>query len=187
MTTTAQLLAFVSAVGVACSHSPDATPIPLASPPAARSHSGPVAAAELLDRMDRRAPVPLLPAMASHQKENMRDHLIAVREMVTAISIADYAGVEAAAARIGFSQMMGQMCTHMGSGAPGFADQAIEFHHTADRIGAAARERNAQGVLAALGATLQACTSCHAVWKQQVVDEPTWQRLASSPSAPGAH
>ena len=146
MTTTAHILAFVSAVGVACSHSPDSTPIPPASHPAAPSHSGPLAAAEQLDRMDRRAPVPLLPAMASHQKENMRDHLIAVQQVVTAISIADYAGVEAAAARIGFSQMMGQMCTHLGSGAPGFAEQAIEFHHTADRIGAAARERNVEGV-----------------------------------------
>lgn len=187
MTIKAHILAFVSAVGVACSHSPDSTPIPLASRPAAPAHSGPVAAAEQLDRMDPRAPVPLLPAMASHQKENMRDHLLAVQEIVTAVSIADYAGVEAAAARIGFSQMMGQTCTHMGSGAPGFAEQAIEFHHTADRIGAAARERNAGGVLTALGATLQACTSCHTVWKQQVVDEQTWQRLASSPTAPGAH
>lgn len=187
MIITARIFVCISAVGVACSHSPDSTPIPLESHPAAPAHSGPVAAAEQLDRMDRRAPVPLLPAMASHQKENMRDHLIAVQEMVTAISIADYASVEAAAARIGFSQMMGQMCTHMGSGAPGFADQAIEFHHTADRIGVAARERNVGGVLTALGATLQACTSCHAVWKQQVVDEPTWQRLASSLSAPGAH
>jgi hypothetical protein len=32
----------------------------------------------------------------------------------------------------------------------------------------------------ALDSTLQACTSCDAVWKQQVVDEPMWQRLASS-------
>jgi hypothetical protein len=121
--------------------------------------------------------------MASHQKQNMRDHLIAVREVVSALSIADYPGVEAAAARMGFSPAMGQMCSHMGAGAPGFAEQAIEFHHTADRIGVAARERDAAAVMMALGSTLQACTSCHAVWKQQVVDEPTWQRIASSSTA----
>jgi hypothetical protein len=130
--------------------------------------------------MDGRSPVPLLPAMAAHQKQNMRDHLVVVQEVVTALSTADYAGVEAAAARIGFSQSMGQMCSHMGAGAPGFADQAIEFHHTADRIGVAARSRDGAAVLMALGTTLQACTSCHAVWKQQAVDEPTWQRLAST-------
>jgi hypothetical protein len=187
MTIAARLYACVSAVGAACSHSPDPPPISMASPPAAPAQSAPVAAAEQLDRMDRRSPVPLLPAMASHQKQNMRDHLVAVQEVITALSIADYAGVEAAAGRIGFSQMMGQMCTHMGIGAPGFAEQAIEFHHTADRIGVAAREHDVGGVLVALGATLQACTSCHAVWKQQVVDDPTWQRLASSLSAPETH
>jgi hypothetical protein len=123
--------------------------------------------------------------MAAPQKQNMRDHLVAVQEAVSALSVANFAGVEAAAQRIGFSETMGQMCTHMGAGAPGFAEQAIEFHHTADRIAAAAHERDAAGVLMALGTTLQACTSCHAVWKQQVVDEPTWQRLASSTGTPG--
>jgi hypothetical protein len=118
--------------------------------------------------------------MAAHQKQNMRDHLVAVQEVVSALSTANFTAVEAAAQRIGFSEPMGQMCTHMGAGAPGFSQQAIEFHHTADRIAPAARERNAGAVLMALGATLQACTSCHAVWKQHVVDEATWQRLASS-------
>ncbi|HEU4581534.1 MAG TPA: hypothetical protein VFS67_24920 [Polyangiaceae bacterium] len=125
----------------------------------------------------------MLPTMAAHQKQNMRDHLVAVQEVIAALSTANFAGVEAAAQRLGFSESMGQMCTHMGAGARGFSDQAIEFHHTADRIAAAARERNAGEVLMALGTTLQACTSCHAVWKQQVVDEPTWQRLASARGA----
>jgi len=173
------------ALVMACSRSSDAPPVPSAPAPTGLPASNLGAAVEQLDRVDGRSPVPLLPAMAAHQKQNMREHLVAIQEVVTALSITDFTGVEAAAARIGFSQMMGQMCTHMGAGAPGFAEQAIEFHHTADRIGAAARERNGGDVLAALGATLQACTSCHAVWKQQVVDEPTWQRLASSlaPSA----
>ena len=127
--------------------------------------------------------------MASHQKQNMREHLVAVQEVIAALATSDFTGVENAAARIGFSQAMGQMCTHMGAGARGFAEQAIEFHQTADRIGAAARERDPARVLMALGATLQACTSCHAVWKQQVVDEPTWQRLVSAlePSEQRSH
>lgn len=32
----------------------------------------------MLDGMDTRAPVPLLPMMANHQKQNMRAHLQAV-------------------------------------------------------------------------------------------------------------
>jgi hypothetical protein len=169
-----------AAVTIACSRSVDSLPAPTVSTKASSAPS----AAEQLDRIDGRSPVPLLPAMASHQKQSMRDHLAAVQEMVAALSIADFSAVETAAARIGFSATMGQMCTHMGAGAPGFSDQAIEFHHTADRIGAAAREQDSSRVLMALGATLQACTSCHAVWKQQVVDEPTWQRLTASLSPP---
>jgi hypothetical protein len=142
-------------------------------------------AVDALDRLDLRAVVPLLPTMAQHQKQNMRDHLVAVQEIVAALAIADFAGVERAAGRIGFSEQMGQMCTHMGAGAPGFTEQAIEFHQTADRIAAAARARDAGRVLSAFSATLQTCTSCHAVWKQQVVDEPTWQRLSSA--TPAAH
>lgn len=172
-----------ASVMFACSRSVDSVPAPTVSAGASRAP----AAAEQLDRIDARSPVPLLPAMASHQKQNMRDHLVAVQEIVAALSAGDFTGVETAAARIGFSATMGQMCTHMGAGAPGFSDQAIEFHHTADRVGAAARGQDPSRVLMALGATLQACTSCHAVWKQQVVDEPTWQRLTASLSPPGQH
>jgi hypothetical protein len=51
----------------------------------------------------------------------------------------------------------------------------------ADGIAIAARGR----VLGQLGATLEACTSCHSTWKQQVVDEASWQRLTTT--APTAH
>jgi hypothetical protein len=121
--------------------------------------------------------------MANHQKQNMRDHLVAVQEIVAAIATDDFAGVERAAGRIGFSEQMGRMCTHMGAGAPGFTEQALNFHHTADRISAAARDRDRARVLTELGATLKTCTSCHAAWKQQVVDESTWTRLTSSAPA----
>jgi hypothetical protein len=120
--------------------------------------------------------------MADHQKQDMRDHLAAVQEIVAALATDDFPGIERAAARIGFSEQTGQMCTHMGAGAPGFTDEALGFHHTADRIALAARERDRTRVLVELDATLQTCVSCHAAWKQQVVDEPTWQQLTSSTS-----
>lgn len=157
------------------------TPAPT---PAATSAATP--AATSADSLDARAPVPLLPMMANHQKQSMRDHLKAVEEIVGAIASDDFAGVEKAAGRIGFSQQMGKMCTHMGSGAPGFTEQAIAFHHTADQIVEAARSRDRAQVLTTLSNTLQACTSCHAAWKQQIVDENTWQRLTAS-TAPTAH
>lgn len=155
---------------------------PMPTPRPAAAAPSPWAA---LSAMDPRRPVPLLPMMASHQKQNMRDHLLAVQEIVSALATEDYPAVERAAGRIGYSEHMGQMCTHMGAGAPGFTQQALGFHRTADRIAAAARERSRERVLTELGATLQTCTSCHAAWRQEVVDEATWR--AQTASAPPTH
>jgi len=177
------LLVLIPVVAVLAACSRESPPAPATTSSAAAPSAA--SAADALDSMDTRAPVPLLPMMANHQKQNMRDHLVAVQEIVAAIASDDFAGVERAAGRIGFSEQMGQMCTHMGAGASGFTEQALTFHHTADRIAAAARDRDRGRVLTELGATLQTCTSCHAAWKQQVVDEPTWTRLTSS--APPTH
>lgn len=158
--------------------------LPLAAPVAA-STPAPAATATIASPvpMDQRKPVPLLAMMANHQKQNMRDHLEAVQEIVAAIAMDDYVGVEKSAGRIAYSEQMGQMCAHMGAAAPGFTEQAIAFHGTADRIAEAARARDRSRVLVELGATLQTCTSCHAEWRQEVVDEPTWRRLTSSAAA----
>ena len=133
-----------------------------------------------LDAIDTRTPLPLLPMMANHQKQNMRDHLVAVQEIVQGLAANDYDAVEKAAKRIGYSDEMAQMCTHMGAAAPGFTEQSIRFHRTADRIAEAARTRERAKVLDELGTTLQTCTACHAVWKQRVVDD-----LADIGRAPG--
>ncbi|HVT06453.1 MAG TPA: hypothetical protein VHO67_03305 [Polyangia bacterium] len=131
--------------------------------------------------MDTRVPVPLLPMMAQNQKQNMRDHLSAVQRIISAIRSKDFDGISRNAATIGYSEQMGRMCTHMGAGAPGFTDQALRFHHAADEISAAARSHDMQAVLGALDATVAACTGCHSVFKQKVVDEATWAALVSQP------
>lgn len=157
-----------------------------AAPPPTPAAVAPVASpGETLSKMDKRAPVPLLPMMANHQKQNMRDHLVAVQEIVAALATDDFAAVEKAAGRIGFSEQMGQMCTHMGAGAPGFAEQALTFHHTADRIAEAARKRDRARVLGEVSATLQTCAACHAAWKQEVVDEQEWTRLTATAAPNG--
>ena len=157
------------------------------APPATATPPPTPTPSEALDRLDARRPVPLLPMMANHQKQNMRDHLLAVHEIIAAVAAGDFAAVEKAAARIGFSEQMGQMCTHMGAGAPGFTETALEFHHTADGIAQAARERDRDAVLAALAKTLQTCTGCHAAWRQQVVSEAEWSRLTASAAPAGHH
>jgi hypothetical protein len=131
------------------------------------------------DVPDKRAPVPLLPRMAEHQRANMRDHLTAVQEIVAALSAQDFASVERSAARIGYSEQMGQMCAHMGAGAPGFTEMALNFHRTADTIGVAARQRDANAVLKAVATTVQTCVGCHATYRQKIVDEAAWKEITS--------
>jgi mono/diheme cytochrome c family protein len=138
-----------------------------------------VHAAQKVDPLDSRIPVPLLPRMAAHQRENMRDHLAAVQEILAAVSAGDFAGVEKSAARIGYSEEMGQMCAHMGAGAPGFNELALNFHHTADTIVPAAKTRDTAATLKAVSATLQTCAGCHAVYRQQIVNEAMWERIVS--------
>ncbi|MBI3201871.1 MAG: cytochrome c [Myxococcales bacterium] len=173
---------------------PPPAPAPAAAEPPAASQapaapSAPSTPSEVLDQMDKRAPVPLLPMMANHQKANMRDHLLAVQEIVVALASGDFAAVEKAAGRIGYSAEMGRMCSHMGMGAPGFTDKALGFHRAADKIVAAARARDEKRVLQELGTTLETCTSCHSTWKQKLVDDAAWSRATSAPvpSAMGPH
>ncbi|HET7542412.1 MAG TPA: hypothetical protein VFK05_21230 [Polyangiaceae bacterium] len=99
----------------------------------------------------------------------MREHLQAVQEVIAAAAVGDFDASAEAAKRMGFSEAMGRMCEHMGAGAPGFTEQALAFHHTADEIVAAASNRDGPSMLEAVAKTLRACTNCHATFKQQVV------------------
>ena len=137
------------------------------------------------DTIEERRPLPLLQMMADHQKQMMRDHLAAVQEIVTALSLDDFDAVQHAAVRLGYSDEVGKVCNHMGAASPAFTRQALAFHHTADDIVAAARERNRDRVLAELSTTLKACRACHAQWKQEIIDDATWNRLTSAPQSAG--
>lgn len=168
-------------IALACKTEPQPSPPTPASSttPTAASTTAPASACDSLASMDARKDVPLLPMMANHQKQNMRDHLLAVQEIVAGLQASDFGAIEKSAGRIGYSEQMGAMCTHMGAGAPGFTEQAIAFHKTADGIAAAAKKKDRDAVVAALASTLTTCTSCHAMWKQQVVDEATWTKTTS--------
>jgi len=154
---------------------------------AAEDAASPALPAQLSDTtthatLDARTPLPLTAMMAEHQKRNMRDHLAAVQEIVVALAVDEMATVEKAAHRIGYSDTMAQMCQHMGAATPGFTDMALAFHRTADTIADAAQHGDRKAATAALATTLGACVGCHAVYRQQVVDEPTWQRLTTEPA-----
>jgi len=146
---------------------------PATAPAPAAAHTSPEAArpAHAMAALDARKPVPLTAMMASHQKQDMRDHLLVIQEVTAALAKEDYDAIAKSAARIGWSEQEAMMCKHMGAGAPGFSELAEHFHHTADTIAAAATRHDRAGVAAALGATLQECVGCHATYRQEIVDQ----------------
>src|SRR4051794_15995810 len=107
------ILVFCVASGMAgCDKRPTpAKPLPPIVSTAALPASS---AMEAAGNLDTRAPVPLLPMMAEHQKQQMRSHLSAVQEIVAALANNDFGSVEVATKKIGYSDSMAQMCTHMG-------------------------------------------------------------------------
>ncbi len=165
------MLAAVLGLGLAlaaCEHR-DVTEGGEHAPAAEPAHTAPAVEPATLDA---RKPVPMTAMMAEHHKQEMRDHLQVIQEIVAGLGHDDFAAIEKAATRIGWNEREAAMCKHMGAGAPGFAEFGERFHHTADKIVDAARAKDRAGVVTALDATLQACTQCHAMFKQQVVSAP---------------
>ncbi len=171
------------------------------APVRATSAEADTAAGELA-ALDGRRPVPLLPMMAWHQKQSMMQHLVVIQQIVAAAAKEDWKGVADVAKGLEASAGERQICEHMGAGAEGFTELALDFHDRASAIRNAAEARDGAGVLEATASTLQACTSCHAAYRQDVVDEQRWQQrtgghvpMHGSPapthggheSAPGGH
>ena len=137
-----------------------------------------------LHEIDPRTPVPLLPQMAWHQKQNMQDHLLVVQEVIAALAQDDLESAAKAAGRMGLSDSMQQQCEHMGQGAPGFTERAIAFHRQADLVAEAARAGDKERVLKELSSTLTACTSCHASYKQEVLSSEQWTERVGADELP---
>ncbi len=167
-----------------CSQAAPVPAPPVAPGPAAASPAVSTSASDPRDQaeaMDTRTPVPLTPMMATHQKEQMRDHLVAVDEIVTALATDDWPTMQSAAARLGSSPENTMMCEHMGAATPGFTGRGLEFHHTADALSTAAQAQDHAGVVKALAATLSACTKCHADFRQDIVTGPEFAVATGTP------
>jgi cytochrome c556 len=125
---------------------------------------------------DTRKPLPLTAMMAEHQKQNMREHLEAIRDLTAAFVSKNFKKIEEAGRKLGTSPQMKMMCDHMGKGAPGFTEMALKMHSEADKIVFAAQKKDFNGAMVATNRTLQSCTSCHAVFKQEILSEEDWKK-----------
>lgn len=123
---------------------------------------------DALAALDPRAPVPLEPRMAAHQKAMMREHLVGIQRIVDGLAREDWEAIATAAQAFGTSPAMRTQCEHMGEAAPGFTDRALAFHRRVDGIADAARQHDGPAVLRATSDALAACTDCHATYRQQV-------------------
>ncbi len=146
--------------------------------------AGACAPVEALNAMDTRQSVPLQPMMAWHQKQDMMEHLEVIQRITDGLAREDWDAIAEASALIESSPQMQQVCEHMGAGAEGFTERALDFHRRADAIREAALAHDGPGVLRATSSTLQACTSCHATYRQDVVDAATWQARTGSAHDP---
>lgn len=164
---------FVMLAGAACRRQEPVPAIHSEAADAPSANAAPRPEDELAS-LDRRRPVPLQPIMAWHQKQEMMGHLVAVQQITAALAREDWDEVEKAATLIESPPEMEEMCEHMGAGAEGFTEMGLEFHHRAADIVKAARARDGAAALAATSKTLEACTACHAAFRQEIVDEATW-------------
>lgn len=129
---------------------------------------------------DTRKPLPLTAMMAEHQKQNMREHLEAIRDLTEAFVSKNFKQIEDAGKRLGTSPEMKMMCDHMGRGAPGFTEMALKMHSEADKIVFAAQKKDLKGVMVATNRTLHSCTACHAVFKQEILSEENWRKATAT-------
>lgn len=140
---------------------------------------------------DARQLVNFPPAMRTHTLANMRDHLQALSEILTAISTAQYAqAARIADARLGMDSPSAEGCKAEAAGAPpqmsksaGMDHQmsqfmpksmrkiGLEMHQSASAFAVAATKAgktgNAKSALAALSRVTQQCAACHAAYRMQ--------------------
>jgi hypothetical protein len=180
------VLLALAIVVAGCDSQPSAPATTTATAPATASAALTATSSPIdeLHAMDERQPVPLQPMMAWHQKQNMMEHLVAIQRITAGLAEEDWEEVEKASALIETSPQMQQMCQHMGAGAPGFTEMALEFHSRADAIGEAARAKDATAALRATSKTLESCTGCHAVYRQEVVSAQAWHERTGSAHVP---
>lgn len=140
---------------------------------------------------DSRQLVNFPPEMRQHTLMNMRDHLLALSEILSAMSGAKYAlAAKIASQRLGLDSPSAEGCKSEGAGvAPqmsqpanmehrmaefmpeGMRNIGLEMHKSASAFAVeatrAARTGNAKPALAALAKVTQQCSGCHSAYKVQ--------------------
>lgn len=120
---------------------------------------------------DRRQEVAFPPEMKQHTLSNMRDHLLALQEIQSALALPAYdRAAELAEQRLGMSSLGLHGAHEVAKFMPqGMQDAGTAMHRSASRFAIAARDSSATGdlkpALAAMSEVMAACVACHAGYR----------------------
>ena len=114
---------------------------------------------------DTRTSLNLSPAMKQHQLSNMRNHLDAVRRIISAISVDNFEHASNIASQeLGLTKQMESMCKSFNN--ESFTEMGLSFHKSGDDLAAVLKKGDAKKSLQALDTTMTYCVSCHATFRQ---------------------
>jgi len=116
---------------------------------------------------DSRQKVKLPEMMQQHMMANMRDHLLTVHEIQSALAKGEPdKAADIAEQRLGMSSLVSHNAAHMAPYMPkGMQDIGTEMHHAASRFALVAKEGDTLRALDNLSKVTQQCIACHASYR----------------------
>lgn len=116
---------------------------------------------------DKRQLVKMPPMMVEHQLANMRDHMMAINEILLAMGMDDLdKAADIAEKRLGMSALAAHGASHMAQVMPKeMAKIGSSMHKAASRFALKAQEGDALPAYKALQEITAACVACHAGYR----------------------
>jgi hypothetical protein len=116
---------------------------------------------------DARQFVQLPEMMQQHMMSNMRDHLVAINEILTSMTKGDFEkAAEVAEYRLGMSSLESHGASHMAKFMPEEMRQAgTAMHKAASRFALKAQEEEVLPAYNALSEVTSACVACHSGYR----------------------
>lgn len=115
---------------------------------------------------DKRYPVTLTPSESLAQKAQMQQSLVALRQILAALAVKDFAEVERATVRLGHTGMPSAQQTVTTSV---YRKMEAQFQEATGKVTVAARAADGDAVLRELSEVMGWCQSCHSALRQEVV------------------
>ena len=118
---------------------------------------------------DTRQLVKMPEMMQNHMKSNMRDHLVALNEILVSLSNKEMdKAAEIAEHRLGMSSLTSHGADHMGKFMPeGMQNSGTQMHKSASRFALKAQEGELQPAYKSLSNITAACIACHSAYRIQ--------------------